>query len=177
MQTKRAKLILLSIFILGACDARELPSAAVDSGLLDGALENRDWHRDPPPGDDDAYIRRDVGRDVLRPDLGLQDSMVPDNSPQKKCTYPNHSMDCSLVGYFQCGFEAHCQGNTVVANWHEHVFCPGQPFEEIVNYICTYECPAACVGTMDWPDSGDQLVDFFCVEPATDGGSADAGVD
>lgn len=46
------------------------------------------------------------------------------------CAYPNYPPDCSLVDYFQCGFDAYCDDGVILVSWHEHVFCNGQ--EEII---------------------------------------------
>ena len=108
--------------------------------------------------------------DVLKLDIEKADTMPRDTEPPPPCNMPSHPEDCSQVTYFQCGFDAHCEGNKVVATWHEHVFCPGQPIEEIVNYSCSYECPAICVEEMVWPMDGNELVTEFCADIAGDAG-------
>lgn len=121
-------------------------------------------------GDDDdhhhPYPTADGGPDRI------PDATVTDTNPPP-CEYPSYSTDCSEVDLFQCGFEAHCVDNTLVANWHEHVFCEGYD-EQIVDYTCTYECADACTDGRDiWPANGDEIVAGWCVASGT--GSSCAG--
>lgn len=85
---------------------------------------------------------------------------------------PSYSDDCSEVPYFQCGFEAHCEGDSIVASWHEHVMCGDT--EEIYGYECSYDCATSCDGDyLDWPEDGTALVDGMCLPG--EGGSGGAG--
>ena len=80
------------------------------------------------------------------------------------CEYPSYSDDCAEVDYFQCGFEASCEDGVVQAFWHEHVFCPGAPVEDIVDYSCATVCPGACKPgeIYDWPEDGAGLIEAYC---------------
>ncbi len=108
---------------------------------------------------------RDAG--PMTPDAVVADANLP------PCEYPDYSSDCSQVDYFECGFEAHCEEGSVVANWHEHVFCEGYP-EQIVEYSCSYDCADGCTdGRAIWPENGDALVAGWCV--ASGAGSSCSG--
>jgi hypothetical protein len=90
-------------------------------------------------------------------------SCNPDGQCECGCVYPDYPTDCSLVDYFQCGFEAYCDDGVIHVSWHEHVFCNGQ--EEIVEFTCTYACPYGCEegAYIDWPEDGQQLVADNCL--------------
>jgi len=79
------------------------------------------------------------------------------------CVYPDYPTDCSLVDYFQCGFDAYCDDGVILVSWHEHVFC--DEVEEIIEFTCTYECPYGCEegAYIEWPENGEQLVADSCL--------------
>lgn len=79
------------------------------------------------------------------------------------CAYPDYPTDCSLVDYFQCGFEASCADGVIFVSWHEHVFC--NDVEEIIEFTCTYECLYGCEegAYIDWPENGTELVADNCL--------------
>jgi len=112
------------------------------------------------------------GRPVRDAGVVRADADVPDADPPP-CDYPSYSSDCSEVGYFQCGFGAACEGDTVVASWHEHVFCEGYE-EQIIDFTCSYACADGCIDGRDlWPEDGAALVAGSCVASGT--GSSCAG--
>jgi len=84
--------------------------------------------------------------------------------------------DCAEIWGFECGFEAHCEGNVAHVSWHEHVMCNGsEGNEEIYSYSCTHSCPEACNSDYsDWPNTGEELVAGICV-PTGSGGTGGSG--
>jgi hypothetical protein len=97
---------------------------------------------------------------VARPDAQLIDAGRP------PCEYPSYPEECAEVDHFECGFGFACDGDTLVARWHEHVFCGD--YEEIVEYTCSHECADGCVASRgDWPDVGADLVAAVCTETGT----------
>jgi hypothetical protein len=78
------------------------------------------------------------------------------------CSTPYYPHDCSLVDYFQCGFDGYCDDGEIHVAWHEHVMCNGQ--EEIFEFTCSYTCPDGCEegGYIEWADNGEQLVANSC---------------
>lgn len=113
---------------------------AVPDGLV---LDVRDTT--PPPGD----------ADTMTP---------PDDVP---CHTPTYSTSCDEVPQFECGFAARCEGGTLYAEWHDHVFCGDA--EDIVSFECSYDCLGGCEEgeIVDWPADGATLVADYCtaVEP------------
>ena len=103
----------------------------------------------------------DPGRPIRDAGIVQPDAEVADAPP---CNYPEHSSECAEVSDFQCGFMASCEGDTLVASWHEHVFC-GE-VEDIVEFTCSHECAGSCVEYLDWPASGADLVADGCTEAA-----------
>ena len=68
------------------------------------------------------------------------------------------------MDYFQCGVDAQCTGDQITVQWHEHVFCPGEEVEDIVDYSCTYDCKCNPETFIDWPENGEQMVADYCLE-------------
>ena len=151
-----AALAISALLVVAACgdDAEKTPDATVDQGTPDVTV---DQGVDQLPQDGEPDAERDQGQDLVKLDLG-QDLLMVDTAP---CTMPSYPSDCSQVSYFQCGFNATCNGNVVTADWHEHVFCGGG-LEQIVPYTCSYTCPDVCINTSIWPQNGADLVAAYC---------------
>lgn len=176
MKTYLKSLSLVAIFLLSGCTERSLPASQMDGGGLDGTPQEDVLPADKGQKLDLPLLKKDVARgDVLKLDIEKADTMPQDTAPPPPCPHPSHPEDCSQVTNFQCGFGVHCEGNTIVAIWHEHVFCSGQPMEEIVDYSCRHECPAGCIENGSWALDGAELVAQHCTIGG-DPGPADAGV-
>jgi hypothetical protein len=137
----------------------DLPPDAYDADAYDVDGEDAPdvW---PDVDDVDGEDAPDVWPDVDDVDGGD----APDVPPDGTCTAPAYSSDCSKVPYFECGWEAYCEGGVIEAFWHEHVFCDG--VEEIVEYSCTLDCLESCPAEdyIEWPESGAALADIYCEE-------------
>jgi len=81
------------------------------------------------------------------------------------CMVPEYSDSCDEVPYFECGFDAYCEGSTIHASWHVHVMCPDS--EEIIqDYTCTFDCglDGACTADfVEWPNDGQELIEQMCL--------------
>ncbi len=81
------------------------------------------------------------------------------------CEPPTYSSKCDEVPEVVLGFEAHCYGSTIVADWHVHMYDDDCPYGEPFPYQCTYDCSYGCddSNVPSGSASGSDLVTTMCI--------------